>query len=324
MSSAPALSIVVVTDAYETIRSTLRHVAAQAIADRIELVAVVPRGVEVPRDASELAGLWGVQTVEIDSIESLSWARAPGIRAAHAPVVVLTESHVYPEPGWAEALLAAVEQGWAVVGPRVTNANPRSKISWANLFIDYGPWIGGGRRELVDLPGHNSAYRREVLLELGDELGELLEAEYFMHARLRERGHRLLLEPAAGMRHVNVSRLGSLLLERFNTGRRFGAARGRTFSPARRLLYAAASPAIPLVRLPRIIRDLDRSGLRGELLPGMLPALLFGLVVSAYGELVGYLAGPGDSMLHLSRIELHKERYLGRRDSLSLPVLDPA
>jgi glycosyltransferase involved in cell wall biosynthesis len=324
MSTAPVLSVVVVTDGYETIRKTLRHVAAQAIAARIELVVVVPRGVAIPRDEPELAGLWGVQVVEIESIESLSWARAPGIQAATAPVVVLTESHVYPEPGWAEALLAAVDEGWAVVGPGVTNANPNSVVSWANLFIDYGPWIGGGRRELVDLPGHNSAYRREVLVELGDELGELLEAEYFMHARLRERGHRLLLEPAARMRHVNVSRLGSLLLERYNTGRRFGGARGRTFSPARRLLYAVGSPLIPLVRLPRILRDVERSGLRGELLPRMLPALLFGLVVSACGELVGYLAGPGDSMLHLSRIELHKERYLGRGDALVLPGLDAA
>lgn len=320
MSSAPALSVVVVTDAYETIRRTLRHVSAQAIADRIELVVVVPRGVEFPRDEPELRGLWGVQVIEIESIESLSRGRAPGILAASAPVVVLTESHVYPEAGWAEALLAAVEEGWAVVGPVVTNANPGSLISWANLFIDYGPWIGGeARRELVDLPGHNSAYRRDVLLELGDELGGLLEAEYFLHERLRERGHRLLLEPAARMLHVNVSRPRSLLLEKFNAGRRFGDMRARTFSPARRIAYALGSPLIPVVRLLRILRDLERSGLHAELLPRMLPWLVLGLVISAVGELVGLLAGPGGSTEHLSRIELHKERHLAARDFLVEP-----
>jgi hypothetical protein len=324
VNAEPVLSVVVVTDAYETIRRTLRHIATQSIAGGIELVVVAPRGVEIGADEPEIAGLWGLQVLEIDSIESLSWARAPGIRAARAPVVVLTESHVYPEAGWAEALLAAVEEGWAVVGPGVTNANPSSALSWANLFIDYGPWIGGERRELVDLPGHNSAYRRDALLELGDELPELLEAEYFLHTRLRERGHGLLLEPAARIRHVNVSRLGAVLLERFNTGRRFGGARSHQFSLPRRLLYAAGSPLIPLVRLPRILRDLERSGLRAELMPRMLPWLVFGLVVSAYGELVGYLTGPGGSMLHLSRIELHKERYLGRGDALVEPGLDAA
>lgn len=315
--ATPALSVVVVADEYATIRKMARHLAAQTIADRIELVVVVPRGTTISPDEPELRKIAGLQTIEIDSILSLSWARAPGIRAALAPVVALTESHAFPEPEWAEAMLAAVGEGWAAVGPGVANANPDSSMSWANLLLDYGPWIElPERRELLDLPGHNSAYRKEALLELGDELEELLEAEHFMHARMRARGHRLLLEPRAGMAHVNVSRLGSLLLERFNTGRRFGGARARTLSPVGRIAYAAGSPLIPFVRLPRILGDLRRTGRRKTLLPGILPWLLFGLVMSAVGELVGYVSGPGRSMYHLSRIELHKERHLARGDRL--------
>lgn len=316
-TSTPALSVIVVADEFPTIRKTVGHLAAQTIADRIELVVVVPRGITISPDEPELSALWGMQTVEIESIRSLSWARAPGIQAARAPVVALTESHAFPQHGWAAAFLAALDEGWGAVGPGVTNANPDRAVSWANLFIDYGSWVEPReRREIDDLPGHNSAYRKEALLELGDELDELLEAEFFLHERLRARGHRLLLEPRARIAHVNVSKLRSLMHERFNTGRRFGGARARTMGVPLRLLYAAASPLIPLVRLPRILRDLERTGRRKDLMPGILPWLLLGLVLSAAGEAVGYLAGPGESMYHLSRIELHKEGHTARGDRL--------
>jgi hypothetical protein len=320
VSAAPALSVVYVSDVFDTIRKTVRHVAAQAIAERIEVVVVVPRGVEVVPEEPDLAGLWGMQRVEIDSIESMEWARAPGIAAARAPVVVLGESHSFPEAGWAEALLAPFHESWAVVGPVIRNANPRSMASWANLLLDYGPWLGGERRELPDLPGHNSAYRRDLLLELGDELPALLEAEYLLHAHLRAHGHRLLLEPAARVRHLNLTRLRPMLVERFNGGRRFAAARARSLSPLRRLAYVVGSPLIPALRLRRILRDVDRFGLRAELRPVAMAWLLLGVIIGTVGEVAGYVAGPGRSMPRLALLELHKERYLGRTDAVADPT----
>jgi Glycosyltransferase like family 2 len=311
VSAEPALSVIYVADALDTIRKTVRRVAAQGIAKRIEVVVVVPRGIHVSADDSDLAPLWGMQRVEIDSIDSMEWGRAPGIAAARAPVVVLGESHSFPEPGWAEALLAPFGEGWAAVGPVIRNANPSDAASWANLLLDYGPWLGGERREVSDLPGHNSAYRRAFLLELGDELPLLLEAEYLLHARLRARGHRLLLQPDARVRHLNLTRLGSILDERFNGGRRFAAARARSVSPLRRLAYVIGSPLIPAVRVRRILRDVQRFGLRAELAPHTLIWLLLGVVVATAGEVAGYVAGTGRSMARLARMELHKEHYLG-------------
>ena len=181
--SEPLLSVVVVTDAYDTIRKTVRHLRAQTIADGIELVVVAAgREEALGLDAAELSELHSHRVVRVDDIQSLSWARAPGIRVARAPIVALAESHCFPEPEWAERLLAAHEQGWAAVGPAIYNANPATAVSWINLLIDYGPWLGpteGG--EIDDLPGHNSAYRRELLLEYGWRLEKMLEAETIMH-----------------------------------------------------------------------------------------------------------------------------------------------
>ena len=93
-------------------------------------------------------------------------ARARGVRAARAPIVAFTEDHSFPQPGWAAALVAAFTGGVSVVGPMVENANPGSAVSWANFLLEYGEWMPPGRPHgHAHLPGHNSAYRRAVLLE---------------------------------------------------------------------------------------------------------------------------------------------------------------
>lgn len=308
--SEPLLSVVIVTDGFETIGRTVRHLRAQTIANTIELVVVAPDG-DLGLEASELAELHSHQVVPVGDIRSLSWARAPGIRAARAPIVALAESHCYPEPEWAARLLGAHEDGWVAVGPAMFNANPRSVVSWVNLLLDYGPWLGptaGG--EMGDLPGHNSSYKKDHLLAFGDRLEAMLEAETIMHADLRARGHRLYQEPAARAAHMNVTRTASWIGERFQTGRRFASARSHAWPLWRRAVYALGSPLIPAVRFRRLARDLARTGTGRELRGYGYLLLVFALFVSAAGELVGYVRGSGDSMYALSRIELHKDRHL--------------
>jgi Glycosyl transferase family 2 len=310
----PLLSVVLVTDAYETIRRTVRHLREQTIAERIELVIIAPEG-ELGIEEAELEELDSHVVVRIGDIRSLSWARAPGIRASSAPLVALGESHSFPEPDWAERLVDAFADGWAAVGPAVVNANPSGAVSWVNLLLDYGPWLAptaGG--EMADLPGHNSAYRRELLLAFGERLEVLLEAEIFLHAELRAAGHRLHQEPSARTAHLNVTRTGSWIGERFQTGRRFAAARSHSWPLWRRAAYAVGSPLIPIVRFRRLLGDLARTRAGRELRAYGYVLLVFALGVSAAGEFVGYVSGSGDSMFALSRIELHKERHLRRSE----------
>src|SRR3989304_2271303 len=108
----PAMSIVIVTDAFDTIRKTVAHLRAQTVRGRP--------------------------------------------RAAAPPPVPLAESHCSPDPAWAEALLDAHRGPWAAVGPALYNANPGTSVSWVNLLMDYGPWLGppdGGG--VGDLPRPN-------------------------------------------------------------------------------------------------------------------------------------------------------------------------
>jgi GT2 family glycosyltransferase len=318
----PELSVILVTpDSYATVRTTIRYLLRQETRNRIELILVVPRAEELKPDVDDLEGFLAYQIVEVGPIQSIAYANGAGIRRARAPVVALAEDHAFPAPGWAEALLKAHQSEWAAVGPVVRNANPRSIVSWADLLIAYAPWLHPGRGGHRDhLPGHNSSYKRDILLGYGADLEAMLEAESVLHWDLRQKGYRLHLEPAAQIAHLNFGRLSSWVQAQFYSGRVFAASRARPWNPGRRALYALASPLIPFVRLWRIVEQTRESGSWEKVPRGVLPMLLLGLFVSALGEFVGYVAGPGEARPKLAEFEFHRVRHLGVYDPRDQPV----
>jgi hypothetical protein len=308
MATGPELSFIIVTDGFATVRNVVAHLDRQTVAARIELVLVTPSRAGLVGDDALTASLHSVTVVE-SPIDSLPHARAAGIRAAQAPVIVVGETHAYPHPAYAEALLAAHEAEWAVVGPAMYNANPGSLLGWAALFLDYGPWIECQQRgEMDDVPAHNGSYKRAVLLDLGAGLEEMLESDTVLNMYLRSRGQRLYLEPRARIYHLNVSRPWTWVRERLVAGRAFAASRAAGWPLQRRVAYAAGSPLIPAVRMARTLGYIRASG-RVDLLPKLLPALAVALTISALGEFLGYAAGVGGASRPLYEIELHRERY---------------
>jgi Glycosyl transferase family 2 len=312
----PDLSVIVLTpDNYAPIRRLMAHLGAQTARSRLEIVLLAPEPGRLQADEGELAGFAGVRMVEANVMRSTAEARAAGVRAATAPIVVFTEDHSLPEPAWAESLIRAHEGTWAVVGPAVSNANPRSAVSWANLLIEYIEWLHPAAREPVrHVPGHNSAYKRDVLLRYGAALGERLEVESLLHWDLAAAGHRLLLEPAARTRHLNYSRLSASIPLRFWSGRLFAARRSRDWSPGRRLLYIAGAPLIPAVRLARILRQLRRPGRRIPRPAAVLPLTAFLLACNTAGEAAGYALGAGTAPDRLVDLDFRRERFMSAAD----------
>ncbi len=301
----PALSVILVTrNNFDVLRETIRHLVAQTIARRLELVIVAGSRAQLRPDEAALRGLGGWQIVETGTVRSVGHGNAAGIRAARAPVVVLAEDHAFPAPDWAAALLHAHAQPCAAVGPVVHCANPVNQISWADLLIGYGPWLApaaGGPVEF--LPGHNSSYKRSVLLAYGDRLAAMLEAETVLHWDLRAHGHTLLLEPAARVWHVNFSRWEVWVAVQFHAGRVFAsmrAANGR-WPVVKRLLYSVGAPLIPFIRLARLLPSIRR--LRQW---PVIPMVLVGLTLDACGQLCGYAAGAGDSGRKLPLYEFNR------------------
>jgi hypothetical protein len=318
-AAGPELSVILITpDSFETIRRTVGCVVRQNVRDRIELIVVAPSDARIEIDEALVAPLAGVQVVRLPSLTPTGPARAAAIRAARAPIVAFGEEHCFPAPGWAEAFLSAHRGVYAAVGPAMRNANPDTIVSWADLIIGYGPWLApvlAGEREF--LPGHNSSYKRSVLLEYGDRLDELMEAETVLMWDLRSKGHRLLLEPTAQAAHTNFGLWRPWIQVMFLNGRAFADTRSSRWSLARRLVFAGASPLIPFVRLARTLGDARRLGRGWPFLARVVPTVGVGLIFDALGQMVGYALGAGTAHERLAAFEWHRLKHTPRGEAMA-------
>jgi hypothetical protein len=319
--AAPAISVVLATDRFETVRETVEHLRLQTVAASIELVFVAPSAPSLDLDAEACAGFHSSSIVEAGSFDLLQPARAAGVRAASAPIVFFAESHCFPEPGSLQALLERHREPWVAVGQVLCNGNPATSVSWSNLVMDYGEQMAGlPGGEVARLPSHNSSFKRDALLALGDGLEHAMEIGDTLIAAVVARGGRLYLEERARTHHLNVSRRGVWLRERLAAGRGYAGRRAEDWSVARRALYGALWPLIALVRLARIRRLILRAGAGDRLLPWIYPALAAGLLVASLGEALGYLMGGGDGLRVIASMELHR-RPLLRAGEPSYPDL---
>jgi len=314
--TVPRMSVVLVTDCQRTIRPVLQRFREQTVRDRLELVVVMPSKSAGELDRSAFTGFAGVQLVTVDSIFPLASARAAGVLASTAPVVAIGETHAFPQPNWAEALIKAHEQPWAVVVPAFDNANPDTPLSWGAFLRDYGLWVRGlPAREIEFVPPYNTATKRDVLLRLDGGLDRMVSRAEELEKSLRAGGHRNYFEPAAIIDHANMSQPKAWLLQRFLLGREFASRRTERWSRPRLLLYACAAPLIPAVILTRLIRPLHQVQQNKKLPGGTVLALIVGAIVSAAGELIAYaFAGGANTKLRLDQYELYKLRYTSLRD----------
>ncbi len=306
-SDKPALAaILVVPDTYDTIRRTMAYLQAQTVAEQVEVILVAPSYQQLQLDESELACFHSWQVVEVGVVTSKKLGVVAGIRRARAPIVALTEDHSFPDANWAEVLIDAHKQPWAVVGPSMRNGNPDTMISRADYYQAYGEWthpISSG--PVRHLPGNNSSYKRDILLKLGDELEDLMQAESILHRSLREQGYELLLESRTCTSHFNFSTWSSWIPLRYYGGRQFASTWAKSWPWSRRLLFTVASPLIPWIRLWRVQKQVRRLQ-HHRLLIRVLLVLLAGLMVEGLGHMAGYALGAGNCIESLEEYEYHR------------------
>lgn len=319
MGSEPALSVV--TIGYESAadcRLVIGELARQTLANELEVIVVAPDREGLSEDHIESFGTW--QWVTLSEIRICGAAMAAGFRAAAGPFVTYAEEHTYLNDDWAEQILVAHEKGYSVVGFVMENANPETLTSWAHLYGQFGPVVAPVESGESDfLAGHHVSYSRSLLLEYGDFLDEMLEDESALFLDLRSKGIRMYVAGEAISRHVNISNLSAYMLMDYLGQRSFAGARVQAgnWSFFKRLAFAGALPLIPLVRLRRIIRDIRRSGRQELLLPKILWPIGLALSAGAWGEMLGYLIGPGNAAERKAPAELQRENYLAKRDHWS-------
>jgi hypothetical protein len=315
----PLLSVILATPTgYRTIRKTVSHLLSQTIRGSMELVIVAPSQERLEPEVDQLKKFANFLVVEIQAFQSIGQANAAGIRRATSSIIALAEDHCFPDPQWAERLLAAHQGPWVAVGPGVRNANPNTAVSWADLFIGYGPWLTPAPcRETEFLPGHNTSYKREVLLTYGERLEPMMEAETVLHWDLREKGHRLYMESTAGVAHTNFSLWASWIPAQFYNGRLFAGARSKEKPLAWRITFVLGAPLIPAVRLWRIWSGLPSQELKLRFF-SCLPALIIGLAIDGIGQMIGYALGTGNALDKVSKYEVDRFKHVREQDRLKI------
>lgn len=313
----PDMSVVIVTpEGYGIIRKTVLALGRQTVRGRLELVIAAPSRERLAVAEADLAEFHSWRVVEVGEVRVLTRAKVAAVAQATAPIVAFAEDHCFPDPMWAEALIAMHRQGHSAVGPMMRNANPATSLSWAGLFLHFGccvrPIRDGG---CTSLPWHNTSYKRERLADYGPNLASMLMVEGILLDDLLAKGHTLGFQPAARTDHVNISVLSSWVRHAFWGGRLFGAMRARhnAWPWWKRAAYVAGSPAIPVVRLHRAWKGVGDA--RDNVpLPLLFAAMVAGLVPHAVGETVGYACGAGNAEERYSHFEMRRFLHVVARE----------
>ncbi len=319
---APAISAVVVTPrAFDSIRRTVASLQAQTVADCIELVVVAPEAASVEDELAKVTGFHSIQTVAVGPVTNVDHAAAFGLLRGRAEIVASIEDHAFPAPDWAEKMLAewtAAGDGHAcvAVGSLITNANPRSMLSWSNILLAYGQWQAGTPDgEIGWVPAHNITLRRSALTPISNNLSPMMGREGLFLKAMQKHGGRFRFASAAHIAHVNPSTLSSTAALRLDAGRLYAARRASEehWSLLKRLFYVGIGPLIPIIRYRRMRRELftAASGLK-ERRHGA--ALLVGLLFDAAGQMIGYVAGAGGAPERLAVFEMDRIQHLDPYD----------
>jgi len=308
-NARPSISVVIVVySGSDLLRLVLANLALQTIAHAIEVVLVTDSPEKLRPIPSDPHPFFSLTILETRTIRQTGAAKALGVEAARAPLVMFLEDHSFPDPGCAQAMLERHrQQEVAAVGPLMLNANPSSPVSWGTFLVFYGPWTGKRLQPQVHhLPANHSCYRREVLMAYGQQLADRLEVESVLHWDLIDSGERLYLDHRAKVYHLNFSSISPLVREYFLASRVFAANRAARWASLQRTIYAIGSALLPFLRWQRIVEQATDVQLEPQLLLRASPSLFLNLCAGAAGEMLGYLAGPGNAGERLVAFERQK------------------
>jgi hypothetical protein len=263
----------------------------------VEVIVVEPGDTEAVQ-VLEKQFPW-VHLLPVDHRLSIPEMHKVGLENSKGDIVAILEDHEVVQSGWCEAVLAAHKaypKVVAIAGP-IDNGCTDSIIDWATFFCEYCsfmPPIPSGVTQSI--PGNNVTYKRSVFDVSPPEV--LTEGfwENTLHPKLLQRGCQFRMEPSLSVLHKKHISLIDFIKQRYHYSRSYAGLRTQDRSLLLRMAYAVACIALPALLLKRILScGLSKHRLRKELVLST-PYLLCFTMVWAYGEMVGSLFGPGESL----------------------------
>ncbi len=286
LADTPTISVVVASRAERgLLEACLASLLPQCAEHGAEIV-VARAGL----DRALQAAFAGVTFIDAPAGAPLPALRAAGIAVADGDIVAVTEDHCTVAPDWLTQLVAGQRAGADVVGGTMEKAGDQRAVDWAAYFAEYGTYLSaastGGVQQLT---AANVAYRRSVIEEVVAAAREG-HWEKVAHDRLAAQGRTVAFLGTAAVYENRRHRLLDFCRDRFAHGRDYAKVRLAEEGAARRWLYFAGSPALPLLLAGRIARAAGRRRL-GPFLRALPFTVLF-LAAWSAGEAAGYWRGP--------------------------------
>jgi glycosyl transferase family 2 len=291
----PGLSVVVPSvNGLDDLLGCLAALEAQRADVSLEVLVVDRCGEAVRREVR--AQYPGVRLLVAAADATIPAMRAQAFAAATMPMVAVIEDHVIVPQGWARALLDAQQAAATVVGGSVVNAATERLVDWAAFLCEYShciPPLTAGETEW--LTGNNVVYPRELL----ERYRPVVEAggwENRLHDSFRRDGIRLVCRPEIEVGHKKHYSVGEYLSQRYLYARSYAGVRFPNASLPARAAYSAAAVALPPILFARTVSRVVSKGRHRAELVRSLPLLALFVTAWAAGEIVGYLAGPGNAL----------------------------
>ena len=238
-----------------------------------------------------------VKLLEFSERLGIPELRAIGTSHATGDIIAIIEDHCIVQEDWLKEILKAHESRYMVIGGAIENGSVHRIVDWAVFLCEYSkvmPPIPYGETNCI--AGNNASYKREAL----DKVDESIKRnywEFFLHEELKKLGIKFLSVPAIKVNHKKEFGFLYFLGQRFHYSRSFAGMRRRRVSILKRIYYLLSSPLLPFLMIWRIAKQvLQKKRHRKEFLLS-LPILALSLVSYAFGEFVGFLFGPGKSLI---------------------------
>ena len=291
----PRISFVIpAVNTYDDLRKALTALSRERATHAVEAVVVNRLGASVAqRTRTDFP--WAT-VIEVPGDLPIPQMRARGFAVVRANTVAVIEDHVFIPNGWVSRVLdSAVQQGHVVAGP-VGNVAIHTLVDRAAFLCEYShclPPVPSGESEW--LPGNSVAYPADVLREHAHTVARG-GWENELHASMRSSGCKLFFVSELEVGHDKHYSVWEYVSQRYLYARSYAGNRVRDKGLGARLAYAAATVALPAVLLLRIAqRVVARPAYRATFVAG-LPLLLVFVTSWAVGEIVGYVAGAGNTL----------------------------
>lgn len=223
--------------------------------------------------------------------------RMMGISHAIGEYIAITEDHCIAPDNWFQEIMKAHDLGYEAVGGAVENVCVERILDWAVYLCEYSHvMLPVPRGEVDGIPGNNASIKK-ALLDKVDETIKKNYWEYFLHEELRKSGVRFFSTPDIVINHKKEFGFLYFLSQRFHYSRSFAGMRRSKLSGFRRLLCVLFSPLLPFLLLFRMGRQVFKKKRHRVVFIKSFPIQAVFMVSYTLGEFVGYLLGPGNSLV---------------------------